>query len=218
MTWRTKLRFMILSNLGYGLVVIFSKLTKIKIEGKEYLEELQKQKARYILCPWHGRILLPIYIHRQQNIYALVSQHRDGELLARILTKLGYRTIRGSSTRGGQAAFFQMARVLKNGFTGAVVPDGPRGPRHKLKEGVLKLAQLTGAYILPITFSSSRKITFKSWDRFTLFFPFSKAIVKYGKPCFIPSSLSPVEFKKLTARLEQKMIALEQEADAYFRK
>ena len=166
---------------------------------------------------WHGKMLLPTFIHRHQNISAMVSEHGDGEIIAQAILRLGYRTVRGSSTRGGSKAFRQMLKQLKNGERCVILPDGPNGPRHKIKMGAILLAQRSGANLLPITFAAEKPIVINSWDRFTLWRPFSKCCVLYGEPFKISRHLSTDELEEQRVCAEKRMMALEKEADAVFR-
>jgi len=206
------------SKFGWLIILLLGKLSFIKIIGRKHFEDLINHNKRFIFVLWHGRILIPIYIHRGKGITAMASIHADGEMIAQTLHKLGYQTVRGSSTHRGKQAFHDMVEVLSRGGVGAMIPDGPQGPRHHLKPGTLYLAQQTGAYLLPITFSAKRRIIFNSWDRFNLLIPFSKSIVIYGKPVKVAKGISSDQFEKLRLQLEKQMIHLEQKADEYFRK
>jgi len=126
--------------------------------------------------------------------------------------------VRGSSTRGGKQAFHEMVNKLSQGSVGAIIPDGPTGPRHQFKPGTLYIAQQADAYLLPMTFSSNRNIVFKSWDKFMLPLPFSKNIILYGKPTRVPQNTSPRELVTIKNDFEEQMIKLEHQADEYFRK
>ena len=148
----------------------------------------------------------------------MVSLHADGEMIAQTMYKLGIRPVRGSSTRGGKKAFHEIVSRLSKGITGAMIPDGPTGPRHQFKPGTLYIAQQADAYLLPMTFSANKNIVFRSWDKFMLPLPFSKNIVLYGKPVRIPQNISPRELVKIKNEFELKMIKLEHQADEYFRK
>ncbi len=202
--------------LGSVLIRLLGFSARITKQGFEHYEWLIKEKKTFLFCTWHGRILIPIYLHKNQEIVAMVSQHRDGEIIARILKRLGYKTVRGSSTRGGQRAAIEMIRALKNGAAGAIMPDGPTGPRHVLKPGTITIAQKSGAYLLPLTFSAKKFIRFKSWDRFTISLPFSKCLAFYGEPIAIPGKMTPVEFENIRRRIEKKMIEQEELADVFF--
>ena len=209
--------FTLISKFGWLLILLLGKLSFIKTTGRHYWKQLKQENARFIYIIWHGRILLPIYLHRYEGITAMVSLHADGEMIAQTLHRLGYKTVRGSSTRGGKEAFYEMVEILKNGGTGAIMPDGPRGPRHKFKSGAIYLAQLSDAFLLPFTFASKRKIQFNSWDRFNLITPFSRAIAIYGKPIKVPTNLSKKEMVKFRQKIEQIMIHYEHQADEYFK-
>lgn len=215
---KQKITFILITKLGWLLILLLGKLSFIKCVGRHHWKRLKKEKSRFIFIVWHGRILLPIYIHRNEGITGMVSLHADGEMIAQTLHRLGYQTVRGSSTRGGKKALHDMVEALKNEGTGAIMPDGPRGPRHKFKKGAIQIAQQTDAYLLPVTFASKRKIQFKSWDRFNLITPFSPAVVIYGKPIKVPNNLSTVEFETFRQQVEQIMIEYERQADEYFPK
>jgi len=215
---KRKIVFILISKFGWLLILMLGKLSSVKLIGRKYWKQLKREHAPFIYLIWHGRILLPIFIHRGEKIAAMVSLHDDGEMIAQTLHRLGYKTVRGSSTRGGKEAFYEMVDLLKKGGTGAIMPDGPRGPRHKLKSGALYLALQTDAYLLPFTFSSKRKIQFSSWDRFNLITPFSKAVAIYGKPIKVPKNLSKKDLVKFRQKVEQIMIQYERQADEYFKK
>lgn len=215
---KNKLLFFFTTRLGSLIIRLLGHSARITRQGYEHYQWLIKSQKPFIFCIWHGRIFIPIFLHRNQQIIGMVSQHRDGEIIARILENLGYKTVRGSSTRGGQRAAIEMIRALKNGGTGAIMPDGPTGPRHQFKPGTIAIAQKSGAYLLPLTFSAAKAISFKSWDRFAIFLPFSKCLALYGEPIPIPEKMSSAEFEEIRSRVEKKMIEQEERADAYFSK
>src|SRR5688500_3098880 len=113
-------------------------------------------KHGVIYTLWHGRLLPLTFFHRNQNIATLISQSSDGEYIARVVERWGYTALRGSSSRGGSGALREMVKVARSGRSLAITPDGPRGPRQKLKPGVLTLAQLTGLPIVPMSASATR--------------------------------------------------------------
>ncbi|KAA3619677.1 MAG: DUF374 domain-containing protein [Calditrichaeota bacterium] len=214
---KNRIIFLITQTLGSFFIRMLGKTARITVQGREHYEWLMHENKRFIFCIWHGRILIPIYLHQNEQIVAMVSQHRDGEIIARILTQLGFKTVRGSSTRGGQRAAIDMIRALRSGSPGAIMPDGPTGPRHIFKPGTITIAQKAGAYILPFTFSAQKAITFKSWDRFTIWWPFSRCLALYGEPVPVPAKTSADEFEQYKNKIEKKMIELEEFADAFFR-
>jgi len=213
---KQQLLFWLASHFGWVLVLLWGRLTRTEIVGGNHLAALRAQGQPFLLCIWHGRIFLPMYLHRKDGLYAMVSQHRDGEMIARTLHKLGYQTVRGSSSHGGRQAFHAMVQALNRGASGAIMPDGPRGPRHYFKPGALRIAQRTGAYLLPFSFSADRAIRFKSWDRFMLWRPFSRTIAMYGRPIAVPQRLDKEQFETLRAFIEEHMIRMEEQTDSYF--
>lgn len=208
--------FYLATKLGWLLILLLGKLNFIKLVGRHYIDKLLKNKVPLIFVLWHGRILIPIYVHRNEGIIPMVSLHSDGEMIAQALHKLGYQTVRGSSTRGGKKAFHDMVEAIARGKVGTMIPDGPRGPRHQLKPGTLYIAQQTGACLVPVSYSAKRKIIFNSWDRFMLPLPFSKCVMIYGKPLQIPDNLSQVQLEQLRKKFEKDLIDLESHADQYF--
>lgn len=214
---KQRLLFYLATRLGWLFILFWGKLTRIEYIGREHYIWLKRHNKPFIFCIWHGRILLPIYIHRFENIQAMVSEHRDGEMIAQTLQRLGYRTVRGSSTRGARKASIQMIRSLKKGAVAAIMPDGPRGPRHRFKAGAAVIAQKAGAYLLLMTFASSSHIQFRSWDRFYLWKPFSRSVVLYSEPIFVPPELEGDELDAFIRDIERRMIEQEMQADAHFR-
>ena len=217
-----KLKFKLISflatRLGWIIILLLGKSTKITYINRKYLTELKASGKGCIALLWHGRLLLPAFVHRNMGVVAMVSQHSDGEMIAQTVQKLGYRTVRGSSTRGGKEAFHEMIAELKNGAVCIITPDGPQGPRHKLKPGPLYMAQKTGAAILPLAFSSNKCVTLNSWDRFLIFKPFARSVIIYGEPVKVPPDLNNEQLEEFRQALEQKMIELEEDADDYFHK
>lgn len=214
--WKQRLLFFLAVRCGWLAILALGFLSRIRYVGREHFEWLRDNRKPFIYCIWHGRILLPIFVHRYENIQAMVSLHDDGEMIAHTLHRLGYITARGSSTRGGQRAMIDMIRTLKNGGVGAIMPDGPKGPRHQFKAGPVVIARRAGAYLLPITFSANRKKQFKSWDKFTVMLPFSTSVAMYGEPVAVPADATPDEIERIRQDLEKRMVELEQRADAYF--
>lgn len=146
----------------------------------------------------------------------LISQHRDGELIARTVKLLGIESVRGSTTRGGLSAIRSMVRTMQDGFNIAITPDGPQGPRHMVQAGIVELARLTGAPIIPMTYSASRRKVFRSWDQFNLPFPFSRVVYIFGEPVLVPRELGPEEREEKRLLLENRLKQITREADQSF--
>lgn len=135
---------------------------------------------------WHRNLLPLMYLHKNQGAVILVSKSNDGALIAAPAEVLGYKTVRGSSSRGGSSALKSLIRQSKNNSL-AITPDGPKGPIYELKDGVMTLALLTKKPIIPIAVNIDREKVFDSWDRFRFPKLFSKISVKYGDPIYVKS-------------------------------
>ena len=143
-------------------------------------------RAPVIYVVWHGRLLLLPYLYGHRGCHVLASRSRDGELVARWARRFGLEPVRGSSTRGGGEALRSLARALRAGSEVVVVPDGPRGPREVLKPGVIALARLSGAPIVPMAVGASREWRVRSWDEFRIPRPFARCVMRFGEPIHVP--------------------------------
>ena len=141
-----------------------------------------------IFCLWHNRLAISMIVHRRypRKLAALVSASKDGALLAAVLSRFGVEQIRGSSSRRGPQALLELTSHAKSGYDLAVTPDGPKGPRYVVQQGVIALAQVTGLPIIPVTCNTHPKICLKSWDRFQIPLPFSRCELILNKPIFVP--------------------------------
>lgn len=142
-------------------------------------------RAPLIYAMWHGRLLLLPYLYGHRAAHVLTSRSRDGELVARWIRRYGLDPVRGSSSRGGGEALRELTRALRWGREVVVVPDGPRGPREVLKPGVIALARLSGAPIVPLAVGASREWRLRSWDAFRIPRPFSRCVVRFGEPIHV---------------------------------
>ncbi len=213
---KKKLVRTISAKCAWLLILLLGRLGRYKVLNAHYFISAKQSEHPYIIITWHGRMLLPIYLMKNRKIIAMVSEHGDGEIIARTVEHLGYKTIRGSSTRGGTKAFRSMLRALRKGYPCTILPDGPQGPRQHMKLGAIFLAQRTNALLLPFTFSAKKPITINSWDRFTLWWPFSKLYAAFGEPIKIPDNISRDELERYRFDIENRMNQLVEETDALF--
>ena len=167
---------------------------------------------------WHGRLLMMPAGYRGKRVAILISLHQDGELISRAVNYFGFRSIRGSATRGGFSAMREMMRASKEGYDIAITPDGPRGPRYRVQNGIIELARRTGMDIIPVTFNSSRKKVFRSWDRFLLPYPFSRGVFIWGEPLLVPRQMDDDAFEQTRLLLERRLREITGRADRYFEK
>jgi lysophospholipid acyltransferase (LPLAT)-like uncharacterized protein len=157
-----------------------------------------------IFCIWHNRLAISMVVHRRhpRKLAALVSASKDGALLAAVLGKFGVQQVRGSSSRRGPQALLELTSHAQMGYDLAITPDGPRGPRYVVQEGVIALAQLTGLPIIPVTCNTRRKLCLKSWDRFQIPLPFSKCEVILNEPILVPRQAGEAEREERRSQLE----------------
>jgi len=215
--YRDNMLLFFASLIGPILIFLLGKTLRIKWIGEENLNPIREGKGRVLYAFWHGRMLILSYSHRWQKIHVLISQHRDGELIASIIERLGFATIRGSTTRGGTKAIFEMAKKGVDGYDVAITPDGPKGPRFKVQPGTIYVAQRSGLPILPVTNSAKSRWTLSSWDGFLIPKPFSKAVIMIGEPIYVSPESTPQELEEKKEELEKKLVELTQKADSYFR-
>lgn len=170
---------------------------------------LRRRKISIIFSVYHGEIFPLCWLHSNEGVAAVVSRSRDGEFLSGILTRMGYQLIRGSSSREGLRALLRAARQIKERGTEIVFTvDGPRGPRHEAKPGVIYLASRTGALIVPVRVDMSTRHVFKSWDRFSLPWLWSGCRVVYGRAYKVPAKLNSEEIMVWTDDLNHKLKSL----------
>jgi len=200
--------------LGPAIILTLGKLCRYKVVNRQYFDQAEAEGKGVIVVLWHGRMLLPIYHHRNSGIASLVSLHKDGEFITQIVQRLGYIIHRGSPKEGGREGFNAMLKELKNRNTLAMFPDGPTGPRHSIHDGIMHLARLTSAPLIPVLFSAKPNWRAHSWDKFMIMLPFSRAIVQYGEPIYLPRRMAgEEELSKWRDLVRDKMVALEQELD-----
>ena len=171
----------------------------------------------FIACFWHGRmVMMRAAMPRRATMHILVSGHRDGRLITRAAEHLGARAVTVSSKGGGATAVRSMQRLLNEGHSVAVTPDGPRGPRMRAKMGAIKTAQMSGAPIVPLSGTVSRRRILSSWDRFCLAYPFARGVIYWGEPFHVPREADPETLERLRLELEARLNTLTAEADRHF--
>ena len=161
---------------------LLARTWRIRTEHEERWRALLAAGRTHVFLLWHEALLPLLWHHRGQNVVIVVSEAREGQYLADLGTLLGYRLVRGSSTRGASRALLGAVRELREGHSVAFTPDGPRGPRRELKPGVVAAAQRAGAMIIPVHAEASRAWRLHSWDRFMIPKPAARITVRYGRP------------------------------------
>ena len=180
---------------------------RVDRSGLQAFDAAIAEGRRCIFALWHARLLPLVWTNRGRGAVVLVSRHRDGQLIARIVERLGYATSRGSSTRGGEEGVMDMLRKAEEGRLLAITPDGPRGPAGTLKPGIVYLASRTGLPIVPVAAASRSCWRLRSWDRFRIPRPFARVVVAYGDPIAVPPGLEGEALEAWRARVEQALAA-----------
>jgi lysophospholipid acyltransferase (LPLAT)-like uncharacterized protein len=159
----------VLPLFGAGIIRLLGRTMRIRTEGADRVDALHQRGQPIILTFWHAQQLMIPLGYRGAGTHILISRHRDGEVIARIIARFGHRSVRGSSTRGGAWALRELIRLGRSGADLVVTPDGPKGPRQVAKIGVVQLARATGLPIVPLAFSCSKKNSSRagigSWSR-----------------------------------------------------
>ena len=149
---------------------------------------LRAERRPFVFALWHGQLLPLVVRHRSQGVRILISEHRDGEVIAQIAASLGLAAIRGSTTRGAARALLAMCDALASGDEVAVTPDGPRGPARKFASGAIVAAHRAGAPIVTIGVSASRAWHLRSWDAFMIPKPFARVTIAYSDPTYVDAN------------------------------
>ena len=201
----------ILARAVGALVALHRVTLKVERLHFEHYLGLRARGVPILFALWHGRMFLSIQAHRGEGIVTMASRSKDGEVIARWLESNGYAVVRGSTTRGGGEALRRMVRSVRSGRAAALTVDGPKGPPRVVAPGVVQLARLTGAWVLPITSSAAKPRFLASWDRYLLPLPFSQGFVAYGEPFPIPREMPDGDARW---RIASALDAATAEADA----
>lgn len=200
--------------LGMSIALLRTTL-RVELLNSERYADLKARRVPILFALWHGRMFLPIDAHRNEGIVTMASKSQDGNIISRWLENNGYLVTRGSTSRGGSEALRRMVRHVRSGHSVALTVDGPKGPARVVQSGVVRLARMTDAWILPISFSSSLPLFLRSWDRYLLPKPFSRNVVAYGEPFAVPQEMSDeVALAKVRAALDEVTAAADRGAGA----
>lgn len=211
-----KLLLMTVPPLAATLIRLLSLTVRHEILGLDYLKAVWARNERAIIAFWHDQLLLMVFAYPGNGAKLLISSSNDGELLARTMKFFSQDTVRGSSSKGGRAAFKQMLSLAKVDADIVLTPDGPKGPRHRLKDGVVQLARLSGRPIVPLAFVCSRGHRFGSWDRFLLPYPFSRGVYSYGEPLYFDKGENVNDFRvRLKDALQANLHCAEKHLESY---
>jgi hypothetical protein len=178
---------------------------RVERRGSENYEPMRREGRPVIFVFWHGHLLPLLHHHRHEQVVVLVSEHADGEYVTRVIERLGFRTVRGSSTRGGTRGLKSLVRAAREGNDLAVTPDGPAGPARSVKPGAVMTAALTGLPIIPVTATASAAWRVGSWDRFMIPRPLSRVRIGYGAPHWVERGLDEQALSRHARILERTL-------------
>jgi lysophospholipid acyltransferase (LPLAT)-like uncharacterized protein len=210
LTHRIKVR--IFGCVGYYLIQGICRSNRFSVSGLESIRE-SVQQGHNIFALWHSRLFYLVYFYcrhvRTPQASILISLSRDGDYGQALVSRFKQDAVRGSSSRGGAKAAWALASRLAAGKNLALTPDGPRGPAFQVQNGIVRLAQVTGSTIVPVSYDASRKWTLKSWDRFILPKPFGRIHMAIGEPIRVPSHASAEEVKLYCQKLQDALTELD---------
>ncbi|MBI2242183.1 MAG: lysophospholipid acyltransferase family protein [Magnetospirillum gryphiswaldense] len=185
-----------------------------QVENAQVPQLYWDQGKPFILSFWHGRLIMMMKCWRSGVPVAMMtSQHRDGQLIARMSAHFGIGSVTGSTSRGGAGALRAMLKLLKAGEYVGITPDGPKGPRMRAADGIVILAKLSGCPIIPATCAASPRWLLKSWDRFQVPKPFGKGVFIWGEPIFVSRDASDEDVERVRQHLETVLNDLCDQAD-----
>jgi lysophospholipid acyltransferase (LPLAT)-like uncharacterized protein len=170
-----------------------------------------------ILTFWHGRIFMGTYYFRNRGIVVMTSQNRDGEYIARVIQRFGYRAARGSSSRGSHRATVECLRAMQEGRDLGLTIDGPRGPRYVAKPGAAYLAKKSGNPVVPFNIAVEKKWVMSSWDHFQIPQPFSRAIVLVGKPIYVAADINREQMQDIEGQIQRSLDELRDRSDSWWK-
>lgn len=215
-TWfKTERAQSVVSTILAGAIWMFYLTVRWRRHIDPETRKLLEAGKPVIICYWHGRMFLLSggWRKRPKKLGFLNSGHRDGRIMANALIKVGYVSVSGSSRRGGAMALREINRLLRAGTPLAITPDGPKGPRMRVKAGAVKAAQMTGVPLVAFTGSAAPRKLFNTWDRFCLPLPLSRAPVYWGPPIYVARDADETELERCRLAIEQSLNTLTNEAE-----
>ena len=196
-------------------ITLLCKSLKINIENNDAVERLIGNNKNFVVAFWHGTMLVPWFIQDKKNIAALVSQSKDGNLLAKLLEHWNYKVVRGSSSSGGESALENIIDLIKQNYSIAITPDGPRGPQYKFKAGAVVAAKKSQVPLVLVGIGYKNKKILKSWDKFEIPYFFSKANVIFSEPFLISGDINYEQTSEMIFKCEQQLNDLQKQASIF---
>ena len=214
-----KVTQLLVSSLGSMYVLFVYKTSTINLKNRKNIDSLFKKNESFIYAFWHDQLLMcPLTWQSEFEIKVLISKHRDGDIIAKLISNLGFKAIRGSThksgktkNKGGLLSARKMIKSLNNGISIGISPDGPKGPRHKVSDGILSISRLSNASILPVGIGFKKKWVLNTWDKFIIPKPFNKITIIWGEP--LPALKNEKNINQIKSKLESTMYNLTKRAN-----
>ena len=205
--WKIRLADLLIYTIARTLLFTY----RIRVTGMD-----QRQRAAalhrggsFCLALWHEQLFGSILAHKGQKFAPLASLSADGDIVTRVMARFGLSAVRGSSSRGGPEARDQLVQVTESGWFTAITVDGPRGPRRRVKGGIVDVARRTGVAIVPLTTTADRNWVLRSWDEFKIPKPFARIVVRYGEPIAVPEDTQGLAFGEIKHKVRAGLAANE---------
>jgi len=212
---RTRLVQGLVAGLAAGLIALVKVTTRWHRVNTAVAESAWAGERPVIVAFWHNRLaMMPYCWPSRRPFHMLISSHPDGRLIAKTVAHFGIGAVAGSSRRGGAEAVRALLRLAREGHSIGITPDGPRGPRMRIRDGALALARLSGAPIVPAAVSVRRRIVLKTWDRLIIALPFGRGAMVWGNPIHVPRDADEIATARLQEELERELNRVTAEADA----
>lgn len=216
-----KLKYRLLVTIVPKLVYLISSVIfrscRVTIIGKENEDRFRQGGKPVLFVSWHQGSLYDLFHFRNQDAIMMASQSVDGDMIAKLIELYGLKCARGSSSLGGKQALEVMIDTINSTHcVGGMVPDGPRGPFGVAKIGIVKLAKETGLPLIPFMCWAKRKILVNSWDKHLIPLPFTRIIVSFEPPIFVPNDVTPEQMEKIRSDLTIQLNRMHKELQEYF--
>lgn len=197
---------------GYLYIQIIYRTSRWEYLDFDILDRYVKGEKPFIICFWHGRLLMmPVLWKYSRPFKMLLSQHKDGLLISKILKYFNIDPVYGSTKRGGSEAIIELIRSSRKGMAIGITPDGPRGPAFTVSKGTIALAHWIHADLIPVSFATKHRKVLKTWDQFYLPLPFSRGVFKVSDP--LPYPQDKKQFSLAADTLKKRMIDLQSQLD-----
>ena len=203
-----------IAAVGQPMIAALCRTVRWTAEGLRHYDAIRASGRQPVMAFWHGRIVHATWFFRRRGIVVMISENFDGEWIGRLIEKFGYRTSRGSTSRGGARALVRMRRLAVDGAPTGFAVDGPRGPARSVQPGAVWLASLTGNPLLPFHSEADRFWTARSWDATQVPKPFARAAMVVGAPIEVPRGAGPDLIEHKRVELERSLHDLAERARA----